>query len=177
MLELRGELEEESHLIEIKQCGISSLRSRTSFIFMNLTQHKAFMWHSRYSSDLHRNLLRKCAEKLKTRFSSANLEVTELKEETDGDWNTLSRNVFSQVELVQREIDLDSGFQHTLRLFLMTSLYGKFEVREVMNPLRTEKPCPYPFFQSSLYNQEQPSLFMIDNEYEIYLWQGIVTNR
>jgi len=173
MLELRGELEEESHLIEIKQCAIESLRTRTSFIFINLMQNRAFIWHGRVLNDLHRSLIRKCASKLKNRYSNANITVTELFEESDDDWGTLSTNVFKTNEHVQFENFPESVFEHTPRLFLMTSLYGKFEVREVLNPLRSEKPCPYPFFQFSLYNQEQPSLFMIDNEHEIYLWQGI----
>ena len=60
----------------------------------------------------------------------------------------------------------------TPRLFLMTTLYGKFEVKEILNPLRTENVCPFPFFQFHLYEEKQPSLFLIDCENEIYVWQG-----
>jgi supervillin len=32
--------------------------------------------------------------------------------------------------------------------------------------------CQYPFFQFQLYEEKQPAIFMFDNEYEIYIWQG-----
>jgi supervillin len=54
----------------------------------------------------------------------------------------------------------------------MTTLYGKFEVKEILNPLRTENVCPFPFFQFHLYEEKQPSLFLIDCESEIFVWQG-----
>jgi supervillin len=59
------------------------------------------------------------------------------------------------------------------RLFTMTSLYGKFEVVEVLNPLRSKNYAPYPFYQSQLYEAEkQPALFLLDTHDELYLWQG-----
>jgi len=60
----------------------------------------------------------------------------------------------------------------TARLFLMTTLYGKFEVKEILNPLRSENVCPFPFFQFHLYEEKQPSLFMIECENELFIWQG-----
>jgi hypothetical protein len=62
--------------------------------------------------------------------------------------------------------------QSTPRLYLMTSLYGQFEAKEVLNPLRSDKPCPYPFFHFQLYEEKQPALFMVDCESELYIWQG-----
>jgi supervillin len=59
------------------------------------------------------------------------------------------------------------------RLFMMTSLYGKFELVEMLNPLRSKNYAPYPFYQSQLYEAEkQPALFMFDTQSELYLWQG-----
>ncbi len=54
----------------------------------------------------------------------------------------------------------------------MTCLFGKFEVKEILNPLRSENICPYPFQQFHLYEEKQPSLFLIDNNTELYIWQG-----
>jgi supervillin len=56
----------------------------------------------------------------------------------------------------------------------MTSLHGKFELLEVLNPLRSVHYCPYPFYQSQLYEAEkQPALFLLDtHEGHIYVWQG-----
>jgi supervillin len=40
-------------------------------------------------------------------------------------------------------------------------------------PLRTkELASPYPFTQSQLYKSRQPTIFMIDNGYILWLWQG-----
>jgi len=57
-------------------------------------------------------------------------------------------------------------------LFLLTSLYGHFEAREILNPLRSSKACPYPFYQFQLYEEKQPALFLFDNTNELYIWQG-----
>lgn len=54
----------------------------------------------------------------------------------------------------------------------MTCLFGKFEVKEILNPLRSDQICSYPFYQFHLYEEKQPSLFLIDNHYELFIWQG-----
>lgn len=172
MFELRGELEEESHLIEVNQVNALSLRSRTSFLFLNTSQNKLFIWHGMHSRDLQRDLINKCVEKFQNRHST-NLQVKELVEESAADLYLLDTNVFNGVSTdVNRAAVSNGEYQYTARLFLMNSLYGKFEVKEVLNPLRSENTCPYPFFQFNLYDVEQPGLFMIDNDREIYLWQG-----
>lgn len=171
MLELRGELEEESHLIEVKKTCIESLRNRTSFLFFNTTLKQIYLWHGTFSSDSRKELIRKCCKKLKDRYLAVDFQVKELNESSECDAELLKpilNDSFRNNTLVS-----SSNYQFTPRLFLMTTLYGKFETKEILNPLRVESVyCPYPFFQSNLYNQEQPSLFMIDNNEEIYLWQG-----
>ena len=62
--------------------------------------------------------------------------------------------------------------EETTRLFLLTTLYGEFEAKEILNNLRTDTYCPYPFLQHDLYVEKQPSLFMIDCDHVIYIWQG-----
>ena len=63
-------------------------------------------------------------------------------------------------------------YDFTPRLFLLTSLYGQFESKEILNPLRSDFVCQYPFFQFQLYEEKQPAIFMLDNNHEIYIWQG-----
>lgn len=173
MFELRGELEEESHLIEMKQVVVTSLRSRTCFLFLNTSQSKLFIWYGMHSSELHRGLINKCAEKFQNRHSTISFQFKELAEESAADLHLLETSVFSGASIsMNRTVVSKTEYKYTARLFLMNSLYGKFEVKEVLNPLRSEKTCPYPFFQFNLYDVEQPGLFMIDNESEIYLWQG-----
>lgn len=171
MFELRGELEEESHLIEVRKMEAESLRSRTSFLFLNTAKGKMFIWHGLYSSELHRDLIRKCAEKFKARHPTVTFRVEELDEEADFDLKLL-KAVFNGDSTGRKQVKSFTECKHTVRLFMMSSLYGKFEVKEILNPLRSENVCPYPFFQFNLYDVEQPGLFMIDNGSEIYLWQG-----
>ena len=64
MFEVRGELEEESHLIEIKKVRSENLRSLTSFLFVNPSVGTIFIWHGCASSELHRKLIHLCAKKL-----------------------------------------------------------------------------------------------------------------
>ena len=164
MFELRGELEEESHLIEVKLIS-ESLRSRTSFLFINSQMKRTVIWHGAESNNLHKSLLRKCSEKLRARYDW-NFNGNEVAEGID---DQILQSIFNQ----PISDGLSSGEnEFTARLFLMTSLYGKFEVKEILNPIRSEYNCPFPFFQFNMYEQEQPSLFMIDNGNEIYLWQG-----
>lgn len=78
---------------------------------------------------------------------------------------------YSFVEFNKTSVSISES-NGTPRLFLMTTLYGKFEVKEILNPLRSENVCPFPFFQFHLYEEKQPSLFMIECENEIFIWQG-----
>jgi len=68
MFEVRGELEEESHLIEIKQVRSENLRSRTSFLFLNSSVSTFYIWHGCTSSELHKKLIHLCAIKLLKRL-------------------------------------------------------------------------------------------------------------
>ena len=62
----------------------------------------------------------------------------------------------------------------TPRLFVISSLYGRFELCEQLNPLRTPTlSCSFPFHQQQLYEEsKQPTLFMLDTCHELYVWQG-----
>jgi hypothetical protein len=68
MFELRGELSEESHLIEIGNLGGESLRSKTSFLFVNSNEKLFIVWHGCCSNQLQRGLILECAKKLSNRY-------------------------------------------------------------------------------------------------------------
>lgn len=66
-----------------------------------------------------------------------------------------------------------SRFDFTPRLFHLTSWSGQFRADEIPPLTRCpELPCPYPFLQEALYKANQPTLFMLDNGDEVWLWQG-----
>lgn len=67
----------------------------------------------------------------------------------------------------------DESFDFTPRMYELTSKNGGFEAIEVVPGLRTENlSTAFPFVQQDLYNARQPTLFIVDAGYSIYLWQG-----
>ena len=162
MFELRGEQEEESHLIEIHKYSIESLRSRASFLFVNNKRKLFIIWHGCCSNDLQRSLIVDCTNSLANRSSSRfnysdfDIEIREI-EEDDEDAST-----FSEIFKCEFNAKNRSYF----------SLFGQFEAKEIFNPLRSEKTCHFPFYQFQLYEEKQPALFMFDNNNEVYIWQG-----
>ena len=186
MFELRGELKEESHLIEIHKYSMESLRSRASFLFVNNERKLFVIWHGCCSNNMQRSLIVDCTNSLANRSSSRfnysdfDIEIREI-EEDDEDANTFSEIFKCEFDAKNRSyfslLDVNRNcpklvFDFTPRLFLMTSLFGQFEAKEIFNPLRSEKTCHFPFYQFQLYEEQQPALFMFDNNNEIYIWQG-----
>ena len=69
MFELRGDVREESHLVELERpARAAHLRSRTSFVFVNKRRAALLVWHGCMSSDNQRQLVVQCAHKLLKRF-------------------------------------------------------------------------------------------------------------
>ena len=172
-----GEIEEENHLIEVK-LDLENLRS-CSTIFL-LSTDKIFLWNGCASNQLYRKFALICANKLianhfATFNFTENVRVEEVEEGFESkeftniffpqDLNSQRENYYHSLLKQQHEIN-------TPRLFQMLSLHGKFEAKEVLNPLRSENPCALPFYQFYLYEEKQPALFLFDNSQEIYIWQG-----
>jgi hypothetical protein len=67
MFELRGELAEEAHLIELADVSTDCLRSKTSFLFLNDKLKLFFIWHGCCSNELQRKTIVECANKLAKR--------------------------------------------------------------------------------------------------------------
>ena len=181
-------------MIELPSPSISCLRSRTSFIFLNVKSKLFIIWHGCLSSEAHRDLVRKCALKLSEKNSKNfpfgvddddedDLVINEV-EEGDEHETAMLEEIFEQRErmdqLYHRQLDrvtLDEFKSYTPRLFAISSLYGQFELNEIVNPIRTSQLyCPYPFHQFQLYEEKQPALFMLDTYAEIYVWQGWFEN-
>jgi len=67
----------------------------------------------------------------------------------------------------------DTVLSCTPRLFHMTSVLGSFEVSEVLpDQMKLKVTNPLLFNQKTLYEAEQPGLFMFDCGSLIWLWQG-----
>ena len=184
MFLIRGcEIEEENHLIEVK-LSLENLRSASSVLFVNA--NKIIIWNGCIVNELNRNFARLCASKLikshnKTFTFTQNL--VSIEEEEEGVESECFRQIFASRSqhldargnyynsLLKREIVMQ-----TPRLYHMFTTYGKFEAKEVLNPLRSEHTCAFPFCQFNLYDEKQPSLFLLDANEEVYVWQGWLDN-
>ncbi|GAB1597773.1 uncharacterized protein LOC115211517 isoform X3 [Argonauta hians] len=177
---LRNEKSNEICLIEIDSANISALRSRSSFILLNVQTGKVFIWHGSKSPSNTRELAQLAVANIdKTRPlevglpSNVSMNVTQFEEgsETSELWTILSENDRRQYVSLLKD-DLYS-YTWSIRLFEFTSVSGIVEVTEIKNPsCFKDTITPYPFLQSDLYNATQPALFLLDNHYEVFVWQG-----
>ncbi|XP_071823149.1 uncharacterized protein [Apostichopus japonicus] len=179
---IKGEIEMEACLVEVP-CKMKMLRSRTSFVLLNLEdvdKDKAsiHIWHGVKSSEVTRKTTKFAAEKLKEFVPmeaglklecQATIEEMEEGKETDSFFKAVGKDRTSY----DSAIDDNLKYNYTLRVFHLTSSSGVFVANEILNTSRTEDHItPYPCLQSDLYTAQQPALFVIDNQYEVYLWQG-----
>ncbi|KAK3605398.1 hypothetical protein CHS0354_036306 [Potamilus streckersoni] len=177
---VRNELENEICLLEVTT-DMSSLRSRSSFLILNVNTGLLYVWHGCKSPQHTRKLAMAASDKLKEKcplevslHKKAAIVVTEMEEgeEKLEFWRLMDvmKNDRSAYFSLLKD---PRSFTHTLRLFHMTSVSGVFEVQEILNPSRTRDYfSPFPVIQADLYKASQPGLFLVDSGFEVYLWQG-----
>ncbi|XP_022243845.1 supervillin-like isoform X3 [Limulus polyphemus] len=178
MFMTRGAFPSEAVLMEISR-GVQSLRSRSSFVLVNTSKGIIFVWHGAKSPRDVQKTVMSAAKKLKDRQpkemmfdSGISIEIKEIREgsESRDFWEGLGgKNRHMYMSLLKSHL----AYNHTPRLFHLTSVSGTFTSTEVQCTFySTKRVCPYPFLQSELYNATQPALFLFDNEHEMFLWQG-----
>jgi len=65
------------------------------------------------------------------------------------------------------------SFDYQIRIFNFSSTQGVFKALELSDPLRCQDlHSPYPFSQAQLYNARQPTIFLLDDGDELWLWMG-----
>ncbi|KAK2589098.1 hypothetical protein KPH14_001925 [Odynerus spinipes] len=172
----RGTLESETFLTEIP-CSTRQLRSRGSFILLNIEGAKIYVWHgSNTLPHIKKNALY-AANKLKNNRPQEcgltfeiDLEIVEIDEGTEPEefFNALggmNRTLYISLEKSQIQ-------DHTPRLFHLSSITKEFKATEILCPYRAHLPTPFPFLQDELYQVNQPALFLLDNKNEVWIWQG-----
>ncbi|XP_077997526.1 uncharacterized protein LOC144450723 isoform X6 [Glandiceps talaboti] len=182
---VRGEEPNEGCIVEVP-CSSQCLRSRTSLLLLNLDKikrHQAeiIVWHGGKSAPANRKVATVAAQKLQeSRPLEAGLSkdikviITEMEEGDESKlfWKALGAKQDDRTAYNCQKDDVQK-YEYTPRLFHLTSQSGAFEANELLNPARSEKfNGPFPFLQSDIYNVSQPALFLFDNHYEVYLWQG-----
>ncbi|CAH1789919.1 unnamed protein product, partial [Owenia fusiformis] len=175
---VRNELANESYLVEVK-CFTTSLRSRASFLLLNVKTGLLYVWHGCKSPESARVNALGIANKLKKRcpeevglHEDASIIITEMEEgeEKNSWWVALEEKDQSIYNCL---LKVSRPFTHTLRLFYMSSVSGVFEATELLNPARQDDVCsPFPFTQDDLYKASQPALFLVESDDCVYVWQG-----
>ncbi|XP_033229897.1 supervillin-like isoform X2 [Belonocnema kinseyi] len=171
----RGTLQSETSLTEVP-CSTRQLRSRGSLVLLNSKEKKAYVWHGCYSvSHIKKNTLHAARNLIETQekvsgFPSGDFTVNEIVEgkEPDEFWDGLggsNRKLYNQL---QSKKDMN----YTLRLFHLTSISKELKATKLLCPHRDELSTPFPFLQEELYQVNQPALFLLDNNDEIWVWQG-----
>lgn len=169
--------EDETVVYEVP-CLMTQLRSRACMILVNGRSGQLLLWRgAKTSREQHAQALavgsQLKVDKPRQLFSA---DRVELRETFEGDESAEFKNIFegsfkrqSYGSLAERP----EKFDFTPRMYEMTSKNGAFEAIESVPALRQrEHPTAFPFVQQDLYAARQPTLFMIDNGYALYLWQG-----
>ncbi|XP_071943115.1 uncharacterized protein [Antedon mediterranea] len=178
----RAEEENEGWLLELP-CVPHSLRSRSSFVLLNLEKIKqdeaeVYVWHGVKSSAITRQNARKCANKMKENLPfeaglNPQCKVSIQEMEEGKELKTFKNILKMDIKSYDSAIGDSMEFDFTPRCFHLTSTSGVFKANEIINPARSsQNACPFPILQSDLYSVAQPAQFLLDNHYEVYLWQG-----
>ncbi|XP_023313195.1 supervillin-like isoform X3 [Anoplophora glabripennis] len=174
---VRGEVENEIYLMEVAP-SMSSLRSRSSFVIIDTEEEQITIWHGSKSSEQKRKVIKDTVHKI-MKNKPAELYLDEFEEDlniVEMDEGSESEDFFDILsnnrDVYMSLLDSEENYDHTPRLFRMSSVTGTFIATEILCPHRSEHSSPYPFVQSELYSASQPALFLIDNRHELWLWQG-----
>ncbi|CAH0547095.1 unnamed protein product [Brassicogethes aeneus] len=172
---VNGEFKQEIFCVEVP-CHVKQLRSRTCFIILNKTQ--VFVWYGSKSSknrkintiNFAKNLLNHYPKELNKHLIKPDLKIVEIQEggESKDFMNLLGSNNNSYISLQNSNED----WEFSMRLFHFTTKAGQLTSNEIICQYSSEISTPYPFQQLDLYAVTQPALFLIDNNYELWLWQG-----
>ncbi|XP_023012249.2 supervillin isoform X1 [Leptinotarsa decemlineata] len=161
---LRGELPKEIHLYEL-QFLKKNLRSRAIFLIVVPQEKFIYIWQGGATIENNSSVCLNLASELK---------------QIDNNWKrfTIKHVDESNNDIIFKDdqteyFHLEGKLDFTPRLFYFNSITEQFSATEVQYSLRsTGHVAAFPFLQSHLYSAEEPALFLLDNNTEIWLWKG-----
>ncbi|KAK5624274.1 hypothetical protein CRENBAI_000093 [Crenichthys baileyi] len=174
---VRGELPEEALLLEAG-CCCSSLRSRGCIVLLNSQQGVLYLWTGCKAHSSAREVSKRAVERL-TQMSPPELGlcknnhvkvhfVEEGSEPVDF-WKALGQMNRKAYDCMLQD---PGKYTFTPRLFHLSASSGIFKAEELQSLIRLPGVVmAMPFVQESLYTVPQPALFLLDNRFEVYLWQ------
>ncbi|XP_061159546.1 supervillin isoform X3 [Syngnathus typhle] len=174
---VRGELPDEGSLLEV-DCCCASLRSRGSLLLINGHQAALYLWSGCKALASCRDvsqraaecLARGCPEELGLSKSSlVKIQAVEEGSEPADFWAALGGMDRKAYDCMLQN---PGKYKFTPRLFHLSASSGSFRAQELHGPSRSPGlAAAMPFVQDDLYAAAPPALFLLDNRFEVYLWQ------
>ncbi|XP_023691338.2 supervillin-like isoform X5 [Paramormyrops kingsleyae] len=174
----RGNIEPEASLAEV-ECCCASLRSRGSLVLLCAHQGAVYLWHGCKSHSITRDVARRAVERLTQvcppelgLSSNSRVRVQEVEEgaEPAEFWRALGQQDRKAYDCMLRD---PGKYNFIPRLFHLSASSGVFKGVELVSPAHVGGTAvATPFLQEVLYSVPQPSLFLLDNSMEVYLWQS-----
>lgn len=171
MFIVRGELKEELHLYELPFFK-KNLRSRGIFLIVDPQEHTIFIWKG----------LRIMKEQETTLKESNVLETLKEYENSWKSFECLEIKEHEENEIFKGDSSTywhyEENCDFSPRLFFLNSITGEFLATEVEYSLSSKNHvAAFPFLQSHLSMTDiQPGLFLLDNNYEIWLISSGLTS-
>jgi supervillin len=166
-------------------CELKQLRSRACIFLVHGKNGQIVLWKGSKTSEHQQKIAlsvcsKLCGKKYSEFFAVEKIRLREYVEgqESSEFYSTFSDNIAGTSEEMNRRaynslMAREESFDFTPRMYELTSKNGSFEAIEVVPHLRSKDHyTAFPFVQMELYNARQPTLFLIDNGYVLYLWQG-----
>ncbi|ESN97493.1 hypothetical protein HELRODRAFT_114173 [Helobdella robusta] len=182
---MRNDFVENAYLLEV-ECRVKNLRSRGSYLLIDVKQGDVVVWHGCKSSSEVRNVMKKladaimsteCPAEIGLNRTAATTSTATTSAATTSDATSSAATTSAATTpaaYIEMEEDTRPFDHHTPRLFHLTMTTSELEFEEVTN-LTSEpgqRSSPFPFMQSDIYAADQPALFLVDNHNDVFLWQG-----
>lgn len=160
-------------------CEIRQLRSRACVILIHGRNGQLVLWKGAKTSETQQKIAlgvcsKICGKKYSEFYATERIRLREYSEGEESDeFFTSVDGTANDRSIYNSLLKRDESFDFTPRMYELTSKNGGFEAIEVVPGLRAKnEPTAFPFVQQDLYNARQPTLFIVDNGYAIYVWQG-----
>ncbi|XP_061701949.1 supervillin isoform X1 [Syngnathoides biaculeatus] len=174
---VRGELPDEGSLMEV-ECCCASLRSRGSLVLINGQQGSLYLWTGCKALASCREVAKRAAEHLTQgcpvelglrKSNPVKIHVVEEGSEPADFWAALGLMDRKAYDCMLQD---PGKYNFTPRLFHLSASSGSFRTEELRGPSRLPGlVAAMPFDQESLYAAPSPAQFLLDNRFEVYLWQ------
>lgn len=170
---VNGNDENESIALEV-ECHMKQLRSRGCILLIHRANGRLILWKGAKTTENQQKIALKVCSKICEFYSCDGIKLQEhIEGEESEEFLKAIGGENNDREVYGSLMNRDESFDFTPRMYQLTSKNGRFEAIQMDPGLRTKEfTTAFPFVQQDLYSSRQPTLFIVDNGYEIFLWQG-----